>query len=115
MLLMRRETSRSLSSTIGSGFSSTLLSLGDRPTVAPPLDVIGALRGGVVDWTVPPDGTWFGLADGGGGPWGGGTFVFPGFVEPGAVPGCIGTPPPTLLLAAPAFAPPAVPVPPAPD
>src|SRR5688572_29105510 len=112
MFLMRFETSSSLCWMIGSSFGSfSRVGRVDRPTV-PLLPTVEGALGGMVDWIVPLDGTWFGLAVGGGGPSAGATLVFPGLVVPGPVPGCVGVPPPPrLLLAAPALAPPAVPGP----
>jgi len=66
---MRRETSCSVSRTIGSFFgSSSLVGRWDCPTVPLLLAAAGPwLAGGVVD-CAPPDGTSFGLAIGGDAP-----------------------------------------------
>lgn len=88
MFLMRRETSSSDCWTIGSSFGS-LSRAGrvDWPTV-PLLPIVpdGLFEGGVVDWTEPAGGTWFGSSDGDAGSGGGGTLICPGLVMPGAVP-----------------------------
>lgn len=77
----------------------------------PPLAAAGPpVEGGVVDWTVGPDGgACVVLEADGAGASGGGTLMFPGLVVPGAVPGCVGVTPPLAAAALPA---PAVPGPP---